>query len=120
VSVGEVGGVLRMLGRLGEEGRSVIFISHKLGEVLEVCDEVVVLRDGGVAGRVEAATVDRHELARMMVGREVNAPLDRIARTPGSERLVVANLTARDALEIERVRGLSFSVVAGAGRALVG
>jgi len=55
-----------------------------------------------------------------MVGREVNAPLDRIARAPGSERLVVANLTAGDALEIERVRGLSFSVRAGEVLALVG
>ena len=116
----EVAGLLRILRRLREEGRSVIFISHKLGEVLEVCDEVVVLRDGGVAGRVGAASVDRHELARMMVGREVNAPLDRIARAPGAERLVVANLTARDALEIERVRGLSFSVRAGEVLALVG
>jgi simple sugar transport system ATP-binding protein len=116
----EVAGLLGILRRLRDEGRSVIFISHKLGEVLEVCDEVVVLRDGQVAGHVETAGVDRHELARMMVGRDVSAPIDRIARSPGSERLVVANLTARDAIGVERLRDLSFSVRAGEVLALVG
>ena len=51
----EIAGLLDVLRRLRDEGRSVIFISHKLGEVLEVCDEVVVLRDGEVAGRAAAA-----------------------------------------------------------------
>lgn len=116
----EVAGLLSILRRLRDEGRSVIFISHKLGEVLEVCDEVVVLRDGQVAGHVETAGVDRHELARMMVGRDVSAPIERIARSPGPERLVVANLTARDAIGVERLRDLSFSVRAGEVLALVG
>ena len=116
----EVANLLRILRHLRDEGRSVIFISHKLGEVLEICDEVVVLRDGQVAGRVETAGVDRHELARMMVGRDVGAPIDRTARSPGSERLVVANLVVRDVLGIERLRGLSFSVRSGEVLALVG
>ncbi len=116
----EVAGLLGILRRLRDEGRSVIFISHKLGEVLEVCDAVVVLRDGQVAGRVETADVDRRELARMMVGRDVGAPIDRVPRSAGPERLVVANLTARDAIGIERLRGLSFSVRAGEVLALVG
>jgi general nucleoside transport system ATP-binding protein len=116
----EVAALLDILRRLREEGRSVIFISHKLGEVLEICDEVVVLRDGQVAGRAETAGVDRHELARMMVGRDVSAPIDRTARTTGSERLVLANLTERDTSGVERVRGLSFSVRAGEVLALVG
>ena len=116
----EVAALLAILRRLREEGRSVIFISHKLGEVLEICDEVVVLRDGQVAGRAETAGIDRHALARMMVGRDVNAPIDRTPRATGDERLVVANLTERDASGIERVRGLSFSVRAGEVLALVG
>jgi general nucleoside transport system ATP-binding protein len=116
----EVAGLLGILRRLRDEGRSVIFISHKLGEVLEICDEVVVLRDGQVAGRAETAGVDRHELARMMVGRDVSTPIDRTTRPPGSERLVVANLVARDSVGIERLRGLSFSVRSGEVLALVG
>jgi general nucleoside transport system ATP-binding protein len=116
----EVAGLLGILRRLRDEGRSVIFISHKLGEVLEICDEVVVLRDGQVAGRVETAGVDRHELARLMVGRDVSSPIDRVTRSTGPERLVVAHLSARDALGIERLRDLSFSVRAGEVLALVG
>jgi len=116
----EVAGLLDILRRFRQEGRSVIFISHKLGEVLEICDEVVVLRDGQVMGRVETSSVDRHQLARLMVGRDVSTPIDRSPRSAGSERLVVANLTARDAIGVERLPGLSFSVRAGEVLALVG
>lgn len=116
----EIAGLLGVLRRLRDEGRSVIFISHKLGEVLEVCDEVVVLRDGEVAGRAETAGVSRHDLARMMVDRDLAAPIERVDRAPGAERLVVANLAARDANGIERLRGVSFSVRSGEVLALVG
>jgi simple sugar transport system ATP-binding protein len=116
----EIAGLLTVLRRLRDEGRSVIFISHKLGEVLEVCDEVVVLRDGEVAGRRGVAGVSRRELAHMMVGRDVGAPIERRPREPGPERLIVADLTAVDGAGIERVRGVSFSVRAGEVLALVG
>jgi simple sugar transport system ATP-binding protein len=116
----EVSGLLDVLRRLRTEGRSVIFISHKLGEILDVCDEVVVLRDGEVTGRAEVAGVSRQELARMMVGRDVTASLERMPKAPGRERLVVNNLTVRDPGGIVRLHGLSFSVRAGEGLALAG
>jgi simple sugar transport system ATP-binding protein len=116
----EVSGLLDVLRRLRAEGRSVIFISHKLGEILDVCDEVVVLRDGEVTGRAEVAGVSRGDLARMMVGRDVTAPLERVIRQPGHERLVVNELTVRDAGGVKRLRGLSFSVRAGEVLALAG
>jgi general nucleoside transport system ATP-binding protein len=116
----ETAGLLGVLRRLRDEGRSVIFISHKLGEVLDVCDEVVVLRDGEVTGRAEVAGISRRDLAHMMVGRDVGAPIERSARAVGPERLVVADLTAVDADGIERLRGVSFSVRAGEVLALVG
>jgi len=116
----EIAGLLGVLRRLREEGRSVIFISHKLGEVLEICDEVVVLRDGEVAGRAAVAGIGRRELAHMMVGRDVGAPIDRVAHVAGAERLVVADLAVRDAAGIERLSGVSFSVRAGEVLALVG
>jgi general nucleoside transport system ATP-binding protein len=72
----EVSSLLDILRKLRAEGRSVIFISHKLGEILDVCDEVVVLRDGEVAGRADAADVSRQDLARMMVGRDVTTALE--------------------------------------------
>ena len=116
----EIAGLLDVLRRLRDEGSSVIFISHKLGEVLDVCDEVVVLRDGKVAGRTDVAGINRRDLARMMVGRDVGAPIERSARAFGPERLVVADLTAVDAGGIERLRGVSFSVRSGEVLALVG
>jgi len=116
----EVIGLLDVLRRLRGEGRSVIFISHKLGEVLDVCDEVVVLRDGEVAGRADVAGIGRRDLAHMMVGRDVGAPIERSARPFGPERLVVADLTAADAGGIARLRGVSFSIRSGEVLALVG
>jgi len=116
----EVAGLLDVLRRFRAEGRSVIFISHKLGEILDVCDEVVVLRDGEVTGRAEVSGVSRQDLARMMVGRDVTAPLSRVARLPGHERLVVNALTVRDAEGILRLRDMSFSVRAGEVLALAG
>ena len=116
----EVGALLAVLRRLRDEGRSVIFISHKLGEVLDICDEVVVLRDGAVAGRRTVAGASRDDLARLMVGRDLTPPLARVAREPGDEVLVVADLHARDAAGVERLRGVSFSVRAGEIFAIAG
>ena len=116
----EIAGLLEILRRLRGEGRSVIFISHKLGEVLDGCDEVVVLRDGEVAGRAEVAGISRRQLAHMMVGRDVGTPIERRALEPGPERLVVADLAAVDGSGIERLHGVTFSVRRGEVLALVG
>jgi len=116
----EVSALLGVLRRLRDEGRSVIFISHKLGEVLEVCDEVVVLRDGQVAGRRTVAGTSREDLARLMVGRELPPAVEPAPRAPGAEILVVADLHARDAAGVERLRGVSFSVRAGEIFAIAG
>ena len=88
----EVAGLLAILRRLKAEGRGIVFITHKLPEVLDVCDEVVVLRAGKVAGRAATAGVSRATLAEMMVGRDTTAPHTPDARPPGAPRLVVRNL----------------------------
>ena len=98
----EVAGLLAILRRLREEGRSVIFISHKLGEILEVCDEVVVLRDGVVVGRADVGTITRAQLARMMIDRDVGASLPPERAAVGAERLVVADLAAVDMEGVDR------------------
>ena len=116
----EVSGLLGILHRLREEGTSVVFISHKLGEVLEVCDEVVVLRDGAVAGRAAVAGATRDDLARMMVGRDVPPALDRRPVAAEDEVLVVADLAGTDSTGVEKLRGVSFSVRAGEIFAIAG
>jgi simple sugar transport system ATP-binding protein len=109
----EAGRLLEAMRRLREQGRSVIFISHKLGEVLDICDDIVVLRDGEVTGRCSAAGATRAELAHMMVGRDVTTPIDRVSRDPGPEILAVTGLSHTDESGIERLRGVSFSIGAG-------
>ena len=63
--------LFRAVRRLSQEGRSVIFISHKLGEVLEITDRITVIRDGHVVGTVPTKEATHRELAHMMVGRPV-------------------------------------------------
>jgi ABC-type uncharacterized transport system ATPase subunit len=110
----EISRLLDLMKRLREQGHSVIFISHKLGEVLEICDDIVVLRDGEVTGRCSATGATRSGLARMMVGRDVTGAVARTEREPGAEVLNVTNLSLRDDESgIERLRDISFSVRAG-------
>ncbi|HET9019889.1 MAG TPA: ATP-binding cassette domain-containing protein, partial [Acetobacteraceae bacterium] len=88
----EVAGLLAILRRLRAEGKGIVFITHKLPEVLEVCDEVVVLRAGRVAGRAPVAGASRGQLAEMMVGRDISAPLVAEPHAPGAVRLSVQGL----------------------------
>jgi len=77
---------------LTEQGKAVIFISHKLDEQLEVADTCTVLRDGVVVGTVRTQDVDKATLARMMVGRDVVLRVDRDALAPGEPVLDVEGL----------------------------
>ncbi len=88
----EVADLLTILRRLRAEGKGVVFISHKLPEVLDVCDRVVVLRAGRVSGRAAIGGVTRAQLAEMMVGRDVTTPHVAKARAPGEPRLTVSGL----------------------------
>ena len=85
----EVARLLDVMRQLRDQGKSILFISHKLGEILEICDDVVVLRDGEVIGRCSARTATKTSLAQMMVGREVPVAIQRAVRAPGPEILVV-------------------------------
>ena len=79
--------------RMTADGKSVVFISHKLGEVLEIADRVTVMRDGRVTGDVDAQSTTREELARMMVGREVDLSDRRAESVSGSTRLTVRGVS---------------------------
>jgi simple sugar transport system ATP-binding protein len=90
----EVAELLSILRRLRAEGKGIVFITHKMPEVVDVCDEVVVLRAGRVAGRSATAGVGRADLARLMVGRDVTTPHVANTRAPGAVRLTVEGLSA--------------------------
>jgi general nucleoside transport system ATP-binding protein len=117
------------LKRLQQGGLSVIFISHKLNEVMAVCDRITVLRDGRVVGTVKKSDTTQPGLARMMVGRETfgvvrQGELPAVAGTaiagtasagaePAKAVLRVENLSARGKKGLEALRGVSFDVQAG-------
>ena len=99
-----------VLRRMSTEGHSLIFISHKLEEILSICDRVVVLRRGEVAGAAAAREMDKRELARLMVGREIIFNLSRKSLEPGPVVLEVENLTVAGDRKAAAVRGVSFRV----------
>jgi general nucleoside transport system ATP-binding protein len=103
----EVAELLSILRRLRAEGKGIVFITHKLPEVLEVCDRVVVLRLGRVAGRARIGDVTRADLATMMVGRDVTTPHAPRTAPQGAIRLSVDRLAGRS------LGPLSFEVRAG-------
>ena len=88
----EVMDLFDVLQRLVDEGHSVIFITHKLDEVMEISDRVTVLRDGAVVATVDTSTTTKEELARMMVGREIVFRVEKEPLAPGEEVLCVSGL----------------------------
>jgi ABC-type uncharacterized transport system ATPase subunit len=98
---------------LTTQGKSIIFISHKLNEVLEIADRITTLRRGVVVDTVAAAGATEEGLARMMVGREVLLRVDKSVAKPGAPLLEVENLTVIDDRGLETVHDISFDVRAG-------
>jgi ABC-type uncharacterized transport system ATPase subunit len=105
--------LFEILRTLVREGLSIIFISHKLNEVLEIADRITVLRRGKKVETLPAAGATEEGLARLMVGREVLLRVDKGPAQPSDALLEVADLHVLDDREIEKVRGVSFQVRAG-------
>ncbi len=106
----ELLGVMR---GLADQGTSIVFITHKLREVLAVADRVYVLRHGAVVGEVNAKETDARQLATLMVGRDVVLRIDKEPATPGEVVLEIEDLHVKDDRRLESVNGFSLSVRAG-------
>ena len=109
----EIEGLFEIVGSLVREGKSVIFISHKLKEVLTIADRIIVLRDGRVVGETTPAETDELQLAAMMVGREVILKVDKAPAEPQQVVLEVEDLHALDERRHPALNGVSFEVRAG-------
>jgi simple sugar transport system ATP-binding protein len=109
----EAGELFEILRTLTREGMSVVFISHKLNESLEIADRITVLRRGKRVDTLAAAGATEVGLARLMVGREVLLHVDKTPGSPGETLLKVQGVRVRDDRGIEKVRGVSFEVRAG-------
>jgi simple sugar transport system ATP-binding protein len=105
--------IFAVLRRLAEEGHSIIFISHKLYEVLEIADRITVIRRGRVVGSRVPSETDEDDLAELMVGRNVQLVVDRGESHPAGATMVVQDLHVTDDRGHESVRGVNFEVRAG-------
>ncbi|MDX2272450.1 MAG: ABC transporter ATP-binding protein [Cyanobacteriota bacterium] len=101
------------LRKFAAAGGAVIFISHKLAEVLQLSDRVTVIRDGQVVGSLATAETSSQQLARLMVGREVNLTVSKQAKLPGEVLLSVQDLWVARPQQKPAVAGISFQVRAG-------
>ena len=116
----EASDLFEVLRALADDGVSIVFISHKLNEVLDVADRVTVLRRGRKIDTVPAEGATEQSLARLMVGREVLLRVDKPSAKPGDPVLEVEDLLVRDDRALEAVRDLSLEVRAGEVVALAG
>jgi general nucleoside transport system ATP-binding protein len=105
--------LFEILKELVAQGMSVIFISHKLNEVLEIADRITTLRRGKVVDTVPREGATEASLARMMVGREVLLRVEKKPSQPGDTLLHVENVHVFDERGLEAVRGVSLDVRGG-------
>jgi simple sugar transport system ATP-binding protein len=109
----EVEDLFKVIHSLIEQGKSIIFISHKLNEVLELADQITVLRLGRVVGTTTPDEATPESLASMMVGRAVLLTVEKEPAKPGDVVLEVTDLSVLDDRKLEAVKGISFEIRAG-------
>ena len=109
----EVEDLFAVLDELTDQGKTIIFITHKLGEAMHAADDVTVLRDGENVGSVDTDDATREELAELMVGREVILETDKAERPPGDVVLSVDDLTVTDDGGYDTVADMNFDVREG-------
>ncbi|BAZ22244.1 sugar ABC transporter ATP-binding protein [Kalymmatonema gypsitolerans NIES-4073] len=109
----EVESLIAILRQLAADGHTIIFISHKLDEVMNLCDTVTVLRRGKVVANTTTKEATPQQLAELMVGREVALRLDKTPASPGKVVLSVQNLQVEDDRGAIALRNVSFEMRAG-------
>jgi simple sugar transport system ATP-binding protein len=105
--------LFQLLGRLKDQGKSVILVTHKLKEIMAATDRVTVMRQGAVVHETATSETSPAALAERMVGRSVSLSVDKPPGTPGQPLLRVSDLEVRDQRGVVRVRGVSFEVRSG-------
>jgi ABC-type uncharacterized transport system ATPase subunit len=106
----ETAELFNTLRSLVKEGRSVVFISHKLNEVMDISDRIVVLRSGQVVAECQTAETDARELANLMVGRELLETIEKKELPPGEPVLRIKSLAALNDKKLAAIRSLDLIV----------
>ncbi|MBO4213810.1 MAG: ABC transporter ATP-binding protein [Lachnospiraceae bacterium] len=110
----EIDELMQIMKNLAKEGKSILFISHKLEEIMKVADRCSVLRKGKYIGTVETKDTTMEELSAMMVGRNVNFHVAKEEKTPGDVVLNVENMVvASEGHKMDAVKNVSFKVRGG-------
>ena len=110
----EIDELMQIMRNLKAEGKSILFITHKLNEIMAVADRCTVLRKGKCIGTVDIANTTKEELSEMMVGRSVKFAVDKTEAKPAGTVLSVENLCVKSKLhKKDAVHNVSFSVRAG-------
>ncbi|ANB59200.1 ABC transporter ATP-binding protein [Anoxybacteroides amylolyticum] len=109
----EIQELIQIMRALVREGKSIILITHKLKEIMEVCDRVTVIRRGKGIGTLNVAETNPNELAALMVGREVHFKTEKQPSQPGKEVLEIRDLVVKDARGVTVVDHLNLTVRAG-------
>jgi ABC-type uncharacterized transport system ATPase subunit len=109
----EVQELFKIMHMLIDQGKSIIFITHKLGEVIEIADRITVIRGGKVVGSTTPKAASLNELASMMVGREIKLTIEKAEKIPGEVILEVDELKVLDPRGGIAVDGISFNVREG-------
>jgi simple sugar transport system ATP-binding protein len=113
LSSSEVENFFKMLRKMTKEGKSIIFISHKLDEVMSISDRVTILRHGLAQGTVKTKNTNKRELTKMMIGREIIYRINKSKRERGQVLLETKNLTALNDKGLKALKGISFKVHKG-------
>lgn len=109
----EIQELIQIMRNLVNEGKSIILITHKLREIMEVCDRVTVIRRGKGIGTLNVADTNPNELAELMVGREVHFKTEKQSANPGRKVLEISNLVVKNAQNCSAVDQLNLTVHAG-------
>ncbi|MCO6383789.1 ABC transporter ATP-binding protein [Oceanicola sp. 502str15] len=105
--------LFRILERLKAEGKTVVLITHKLREIMDITDTVSVMRRGEMTATVQTAQTSPEELAELMVGRKVLLRVDKTPAKPGETVLEVRDLKVTDEKGVQKLRGISLDIRAG-------
>ena len=105
--------LFRILDNLRAEGKTIILITHKLREIMEITDTVSVMRRGEMTATVKTSETSPEELAELMVGRKVLLRVDKKPATPGEKLLEIKDLRHVDDHGVERLKGISLDLRAG-------